>query len=156
MDGKLVFASPAQTAKVRNIQRTGRAGLTVINLDTRRYVTVEGPASFEPWQDTPAHIKRLKDLYIASARPPKGPDEEFAQQMRKEERGLVFVTSGASLRQPSKTWLTKLRKAYQRSQFKGTIKSRAHQTQRAIQGSVQRAPLLPRKKFSGEYLATHH
>ena len=92
MDGKLVFASPAQTAKVRNIQRTGRAGLTVINLDTRRYVTVEGPASFEPWQDTPAHIKRLKDLYNASARPPKGPDEEFAQQMRREERGLVFVT----------------------------------------------------------------
>lgn len=92
MDGKLVFASPVHTAKVRNIQRTGRAGLTVINLDTRRYVTAEGPASFEPWQDTPAHIKRLKDLYIASARPPKGPDEEFTQQMRKEKRGLVFLT----------------------------------------------------------------
>ena len=65
MDGKLVFASPAHTAKVKNIQRTGRASLTVIKFDTRRYVTVEGPASFEPWEDTPAHIKRLKDLYLA-------------------------------------------------------------------------------------------
>jgi hypothetical protein len=66
VDGrKLVFASPADTVKVKNIQRTGRASLTVIKFDTRRYVTVEGPASFEPWEDTPAHIKRLKDLYLA-------------------------------------------------------------------------------------------
>ena len=86
IDGKLVFASPTDTVKVKNIQRTGRASLT------RRYVTIEGPASFEPWQDTPAHIKRLKDLYVASARTPKGTDEEFAQQMRKEKRGLVLIT----------------------------------------------------------------
>jgi len=92
MDGKLVFASPAHTAKVKNIQRTGRASLTVIKFDTRRYVTVEGPASFEPWQDTPEHIARLKHLYVASGRTPKGTDEEFARQMRKEERGLVFIT----------------------------------------------------------------
>jgi hypothetical protein len=86
------FASPTDTVKVKNIQRTGRASLTVIKFDTRRYVTIEGPASFEPWQDTPAHIKRLKDLYVASARTPKGTDEEFAQQMRKEKRGLVLIT----------------------------------------------------------------
>lgn len=92
LDGKLVFASPADTVKVKNIQRTGRVSLTVIKFETRRYVTIEGPASFEPWQDTPAHIKRLKDLYVASARPPKGTDEEFAQQMRKEKRGLVLLT----------------------------------------------------------------
>jgi PPOX class probable F420-dependent enzyme len=92
IDGKLVFASPTDTVKVKNIQRTGRASLTVIKFDTRRYVTIEGPASFEPWQDTPAHIKRLKDLYVASARTPKGTDEEFAQQMRKEKRGLVLIT----------------------------------------------------------------
>jgi PPOX class probable F420-dependent enzyme len=92
MDGKLVFASPAHTAKVKNVQRTGRASLTVIKFDTRRYVTVEGPASFEPWHDTPGHLQRLKELYIASARTPKGTDEEFAEQMRKEERGLVLIT----------------------------------------------------------------
>jgi PPOX class probable F420-dependent enzyme len=92
MVGKLVFASPAHTAKVKNVQRTGRASLTVIKFDTRRYVTVEGPASFEPWQDTPGHLQRLKELYIASARTPKGTDEEFAEQMRKEERGLVLIT----------------------------------------------------------------
>jgi PPOX class probable F420-dependent enzyme len=91
LDGKLGFASRPHTVKVKNIQRTGRATITVIKLDTRRYVTVEGPASVEPWQDTPAHIKRLKDLYTAMGRGPKG-DEQFARQMRDEQRILVLVT----------------------------------------------------------------
>jgi PPOX class probable F420-dependent enzyme len=91
LDGKLGFASRPHTVKVKNIQRTGRAAVTVIKLDTRRYVTVEGPASIEPWQDTSAHIKRLKDLYSAMGRAPKG-DEEFAKQMREEQRTLVLVT----------------------------------------------------------------
>jgi len=92
LDGKVGFASRGYTVKVKNIERTGRATVTVIKLDTRRYVTVEGPASIEPWQDTPAHIKRLKALYTAMGRAPKGTDEEFARQMRDEERNLVFVT----------------------------------------------------------------
>ena len=92
LDGKLGFASRPHTVKVKNIQRTGRATVTVIKLDNRRYVTVEGPASIEPWQDTPAHIKRLKDLYVAMRRAPKITDEEFAKQMRDEERSLVLVT----------------------------------------------------------------
>jgi PPOX class probable F420-dependent enzyme len=92
LEGKVGFASRAHTVKVKNIKRTGRATVTVIKLDTRRYVTVEGPASVEPWQDTPGHIKRLKDLYVAMGRAPKGTDEEFAQQMRDEGRSLVLVT----------------------------------------------------------------
>jgi PPOX class probable F420-dependent enzyme len=92
LDGKLGFASRPHTVKVKNIERTGRATVTVIKLDTRRYVTVEGPASIEPWQDTPAHIKRLKDLYVAMGRAPKGTDEQFAEQMRDEERSVVLVT----------------------------------------------------------------
>src|SRR5688572_16700853 len=92
LDGKIGFASRPRTVKLKNIQRTGRAAVTVIKLDTRRYVTVEGPASIEPWQDTPAHIKRLKDLYVAMGRGPKGSDEEFARQMRDEKRNLVLVT----------------------------------------------------------------
>jgi PPOX class probable F420-dependent enzyme len=91
LDGKLGFASRPHTVKVKNIQRTDRATVTVIKLDTRRYVTVEGPASIEPWQDTPVHIKRLKDLYSAMGRASKG-DEEFARQMRNEQRSLVLVT----------------------------------------------------------------
>ena len=91
LDGKVGFASRGYTVKVKNIQRTGRATVTVIKLDTRRYVTVEGRVSIEPWQDTPAHIKRLKDLYTAMGRAPKT-DEEFAQKMRDEERNLVLVT----------------------------------------------------------------
>jgi len=92
LDGKVGFASRPHTVKLKNIQQTGRATVTVIKLDNRRYVTVEGPASIEPWQDTPAHIKRLKDLYAAMGRAPKGTDEEFAKQMRDEERSLVLVT----------------------------------------------------------------
>jgi len=91
LDGKLGFASRGHTVKVKNIQRTGRATITVIKLDTRRYVTVEGPASVEPWQDTPAHIERLKTLYVAMGRAPSGAEEKFAEQMREEERSLVLV-----------------------------------------------------------------
>ena len=92
LDDKLGFASRGYTVKVKNIERTGRATVTVIKLDTRRYVTVEGPASIETWQDTKAHIKRLKEFYVSMGRAPKGTDEEFAQQMRDEERNLVLVT----------------------------------------------------------------
>jgi PPOX class probable F420-dependent enzyme len=92
LDDKIGFASRPRTVKLKNIERTGRAAVTVIKLDNRRYVTVEGPASIEPWQDTPAHIKRLKDLYVAMGRAPKGTDEEFARQMRDEQRSLVLVT----------------------------------------------------------------
>ncbi|HWP60259.1 MAG TPA: TIGR03618 family F420-dependent PPOX class oxidoreductase [Candidatus Acidoferrales bacterium] len=92
LDGKVGFASRGHTVKLKNIKRTGRAAITVINLETRRYVTVEGPASVEAWEDTPQHLKRLKDIYIASDRAPKGSDEEFARQMRSEQRALVLVT----------------------------------------------------------------
>jgi PPOX class probable F420-dependent enzyme len=92
LDGKVGFASRGWTVKVKNIQQSRRATLTVIKLDTRRYVTVEGPASIEPWQDTPAHIKRLKALYVSMGRAPKGTDEEFAKQMREEQRNIVLIT----------------------------------------------------------------
>jgi PPOX class probable F420-dependent enzyme len=92
LDGKVGFASRPRTVKLKNIQRNGRAAITVIKLENRRYVTVEGAASVEPWQDTPAHIKRLKDLYVAMGRAPKGTDEEFARRMRDEERSLILVT----------------------------------------------------------------
>jgi PPOX class probable F420-dependent enzyme len=92
LDGKVGFSSRSRTVKLQNIKQTGRATVTVIKLDNRRYVTVEGPASIEPWQDTPAHIKRLKDLYTAMGRAPKGTDEEFAAQMRDEKRSVVLVT----------------------------------------------------------------
>ncbi len=92
LDGKVGFASRPRTIKLKNIGRTGRAAITVIKLDTRRYVTVEGPASIEPWQDTPQHIERLRDLYISMGRGPKGTDEQFAKQMRNEERSLILVT----------------------------------------------------------------
>jgi PPOX class probable F420-dependent enzyme len=92
LDGKVGFASRPRTVKLKNIRRTGRATLTVVKLDNRRYVTVEGPASIEPWEDSQHHIKRLKDLYVSMGRAPKGTDEEFARQMRDEERSLILIT----------------------------------------------------------------
>jgi PPOX class probable F420-dependent enzyme len=92
LDGKVGFASRPRTVKLKNIQRTGRATLTVVKLDNRRYVTVEGPASIEPWEDSQHHIKRLKDLYVSMGRASKGTDEEFARQMRDEERSLILIT----------------------------------------------------------------
>ena len=92
LDGKVGFASRPRTVKLKNIQRTGRATLTVIKLDNRRYVTVEGRASIEPWEDSQRHIKRLKDLYVSMGRAPKGTDEEFARQMRDEERSIILVS----------------------------------------------------------------
>ena len=92
LDGKVGFGSRPRTVKLKNIQRTGRATLTVIKLDNRRYVTVEGPASIEPWEDSQRHIKRLKDLYVSMGRGPKGTDEEFARQMRDEERSIILVS----------------------------------------------------------------
>jgi len=91
LDGKVGVATRPHTVKEKNIARTGRATITVIKLDNRRYVTVEGPASIEPWQDTPAHIKRLKDFYVSMGRA-KGSHEEFAKQMREEQRSLILVT----------------------------------------------------------------
>ena len=91
LDGKVGVATRPHTVKEKNIARTGRATITVIKLDNRRYVTVEGPASIEPWQDTPAHIKRLKDFYVSMGRA-KGSDEEFTKQMREEQRSLILVT----------------------------------------------------------------
>ncbi len=91
LDGKVGVAARPRTVKAKNIERTGRAAITVIKLENRRYVTVEGPASIEPWQDTPAHIKRLKDFYVSMGRT-KGTDEEFAKQMREEQRSLILVT----------------------------------------------------------------
>jgi len=92
LDDKLGFASRPRTVKLKNIQRTGRAAITVIKLENRRYITVEGAASIEPWQNTPAYIKRLKDFYGSMGRAQKGTDEDFAQQMREEERSLVLIT----------------------------------------------------------------
>ena len=91
LDGKVGVATRPNTVKEKNIRRTSRATITVFRLDNRRYVTVEGPASIEPWQDTPTHIKRLKDFYDSMGRA-TGTDEAFTKQMRDERRSLVLVT----------------------------------------------------------------
>ena len=90
LDGKVGVATRPNTVKEKNIRRAGRATITVFRLDNRRYITVEGPASIEPWQDTPAHIKRLKDFYDSMGRA-TGTDEAFTKQMRDERRSLVLI-----------------------------------------------------------------
>jgi len=94
VDGKVVWISRGHTVKVRNIKRTGRATVTVINLDTRRYVTVEGPAVVQEWSDTDAkgQVQRLKKVYTAMGRAPKQSDKEFAAKMAEEKRAVIEVT----------------------------------------------------------------
>ncbi len=98
VDGNLCWISRGRTIKVKNIERTGRAAVTVIKLDTRRYITVEGPAVIHPWPtanagaDVDAHVKLLKEVYRAMGRPPKESDEVFAQTMADEKRIVIAVT----------------------------------------------------------------
>ena len=89
LNGKVAFASREGTVKERNIQRTGRAAVTVIKLDTRRYVTVEGPATVQQWQDDPAHLQLLRDVYNAMGRPP---GDDFDANMRKDRRSVIMVS----------------------------------------------------------------
>jgi hypothetical protein len=70
--------------------------VTVIKIDNRRYATVEGPAVIHPWPDdsakVDAHVKLLKDVYIAMGRTPKQSAAEFAQTMADEKRSVIAVT----------------------------------------------------------------
>ena len=94
VDDKVAWISRGRTVKVNNIERTGRATVTVIKLDTRRYVTIEGPAVVYEWSDTDAaaQVKRLKDVYTAMGRAPKESDEAFGARMAEEKRAVIEVT----------------------------------------------------------------
>lgn len=95
VDGKLCWVSRGRTIKVKNIERTGRATVTVIKLDTRRYITIEGPAVIHAWPEdaasAEAHVKLLKDVYTAMGRAPTSSDEEFAQTMADEKRTVIAI-----------------------------------------------------------------
>ena len=96
VDGQLCWISRGRTIKVKNIERNGRATVTVIKLDTRRYITVEGAAVIHLWPEdgakVAAHVKLLKDVYIAMGRTPTQSDEDFAQTMADEKRTVIGVT----------------------------------------------------------------
>ena len=93
LDGMVAFASRRNTIKVKNIRRTGRAAVTVIKLDTRRYVTVEGPATVTDWDESAAdrQLALLRQVYTAMGRPPEGWDD-FYGTMREEQRSVVLVS----------------------------------------------------------------
>ncbi len=93
LNGKMAFASRGHTVKVKNIKRTGRATITVIKLDTRRYVTVEGPAMVQDWDDKIAdkQIALLREVYTAVGRPPEKWGD-FEGAMRAEKRSVVLVS----------------------------------------------------------------
>ena len=94
VDGKLAWISRGRTIKVKNIERTGRATVTVIKLDTRRYVTVEGPAVVHPWDDANADamVKLLRATYIAMGRTADAERDGFEQRMADEKRSVIEVT----------------------------------------------------------------
>ena len=94
MDGKVVWISRGHTVKIRNVKSKGRATVTVINRETHRYVTVEGPAIVHEWSDahTTGQVQRLKKAYTAMGRPPKQSDADFAAKMAEEKRAVIEVT----------------------------------------------------------------
>lgn len=91
LDGKVAFASRGQTIKLKNIRRNGRAAITVIKLDTRRYATVEGPVTVHEWEDAEKHLALLRDVYTAMGRAPENPDD-FESAMRKDQRAVVLIS----------------------------------------------------------------
>ena len=94
VDGKLAWVSRGRTIKVKNIERTGRATVTVIKLDTRRYITIEGPAVVYAWDDATAdtQINRLRDTYVAMGRGSETEGDDFASRMAEEKRTVIEVT----------------------------------------------------------------
>jgi PPOX class probable F420-dependent enzyme len=93
MDGKMVFASRPHTSKVRNVIHSGTCVVTIIRPDTRRYITVTGPAATQAWGDgtDDDQLALLTSVYTSMGRAPKSA-EEFAAQMREERRTVVSIT----------------------------------------------------------------
>jgi PPOX class probable F420-dependent enzyme len=93
LDGKIAFVSKGRTIKVKNVRRSGRCTVTLIKLDTRRYITVEGPAVAHSWDDTgdAEMLALLRGAYSAAERDPAGWDD-FDKSMREEKREIVLVT----------------------------------------------------------------
>ena len=92
-DGKIAFVSRGHTMKVRNVRRSGRCAVTLIKLDTRRYITVEGPAAARGWADTNPEelLSLLRGAYAAAGRDPERWDD-FDRSMQDEDRTVVLVT----------------------------------------------------------------
>ena len=93
MDDKMVFASRPHTLKVKNVSNSGTCVVTIIRPDTRRYITVSGPATATGWGDgsDDAQIALLKSVYTCMGRAPKS-DDEFAATMREERRAVISIT----------------------------------------------------------------
>lgn len=92
-EGKLVFVSRQRTMKVKNVRRSGRCSVTVINPANTRYVTVEGPATARGMEDSGEEewLFLLRAAYTATGRPPERWDD-FDGAMREERRNVVLIT----------------------------------------------------------------
>ena len=92
-EGKLAFVSRQRTMKVKNVRRSGRCSVTVINPANTRYVTIEGPATAHGMDDSSedAWLALLRATYTASGRPPDRWDD-FDRSMREELRNVVLIT----------------------------------------------------------------
>ncbi len=93
LNGRMAFVSREGTSKVRNIRRGTRCAVTLIKPDTRRYVTVEGPATAQGFGDTDE--AELLDLmgaaYVAAGRSLSAWDD-FAGAMKEQQRAVLLVT----------------------------------------------------------------
>ncbi len=93
LDGRMAFVSRERTAKVRNVRRGSRCVVTLVKPDTRRYITVEGPATAQGFGDGDEGelLALLGAAYEAAGRPLSS-WSDFAGSMKAEQRTLVLVT----------------------------------------------------------------
>jgi len=92
-DGQVVFVSREHTVKIKNVRKNGRCAVTVLHPETGRYVTVEGPAKVQGWDDTApeALLSLLRNAYQATGRPPER-WTDFDGTMRAERRTVVLIS----------------------------------------------------------------
>jgi PPOX class probable F420-dependent enzyme len=92
-DGTITFVSRERTQKVKNIRREGRCAVTTIKVDTSRYITVEGPAVAQGWDENDGATQlALVEAAYASIGRPRSNWDDFDKSMREERRAVVMVT----------------------------------------------------------------
>ena len=91
-EGKVALVSREETIKVSNARKGSRCTVTVVRPDTRRYVTIEGPATVYGWDNTSPEVllPMLRRVYVALQRHPER-FEDFDRTMREERRTVILV-----------------------------------------------------------------
>jgi PPOX class probable F420-dependent enzyme len=92
-EDQITFVSRGSAVKVKNASRRGRATVTVLRTTDNRYVTIEGPATVQGWENTDRAtlLALLRRVYAALGRPPER-WQDFDGTMEQEQRTVVLIS----------------------------------------------------------------